>query len=190
MIIPAFTSWPANIFTPSIFGLESRPLREEPRPFLCAIIPFFVAFFGRPCGFAAAFGFGLPSACPPSPSRPSPRSARRLLADRLDLDLRQLGAEAVVAPVAGPPAVLADQDLVAELVADDLGRHLDALRRELGLAVAADEQHLRVEGLALVDGEPVHEEPLALLDAVLLAAEFHDRIRHKNRRVDRAGRAL
>src|SRR6266545_3978108 len=37
MIIPAFTSWPEKIFTPSIFGFESRPFRDEPSPFLCAI---------------------------------------------------------------------------------------------------------------------------------------------------------
>ena len=33
-IIPALTSWPEKIFTPSIFGFESRPLRDEPSPFL------------------------------------------------------------------------------------------------------------------------------------------------------------
>src|SRR6186713_2143583 len=37
MISPPVTVWPANTFTPRYFGLESRPLREEPRPFLCAI---------------------------------------------------------------------------------------------------------------------------------------------------------
>ena len=37
MIIPVFTGCPAKIFTPSRFDSESRPLREEPRPFLCAI---------------------------------------------------------------------------------------------------------------------------------------------------------
>src|SRR5919106_1395689 len=37
MISPPVTVWPANTFTPRYFGLESRPLRLEPRPFLCAI---------------------------------------------------------------------------------------------------------------------------------------------------------
>src|SRR5215218_9591815 len=37
MISPPVTVWPANTFTPRYLGLESRPLREEPRPFLCAI---------------------------------------------------------------------------------------------------------------------------------------------------------
>src|SRR5438309_7051212 len=69
MIIPAFTVWPSNNFTPRRFAFESRPLREEPRPFLCAIyVPFFFAaglrvgaffaagFFAGAFGFAAAFG--------------------------------------------------------------------------------------------------------------------------------------
>src|SRR6478609_3891603 len=37
MISPPVTAWPAKTFTPRRLALESRPLREEPRPFLCAI---------------------------------------------------------------------------------------------------------------------------------------------------------
>src|SRR5690606_2756025 len=37
MISPPVTVWPANTFTPRRLALLSRPLREEPRPFLCAI---------------------------------------------------------------------------------------------------------------------------------------------------------
>ena len=37
MISPPVTVWPAKIFTPRRLALESRPLRLEPRPFLCAI---------------------------------------------------------------------------------------------------------------------------------------------------------
>src|SRR5918912_3376395 len=37
MISPPETVCPANTFTPRRFALESRPLRLEPRPFLCAI---------------------------------------------------------------------------------------------------------------------------------------------------------
>src|SRR5512133_1756779 len=37
MISPPSTVWPENTFTPSIFGFESRPLRLDPSPFLCAI---------------------------------------------------------------------------------------------------------------------------------------------------------
>ena len=37
MISPPVTVWPAKTFTPRRLELESRPLRLEPRPFLCAI---------------------------------------------------------------------------------------------------------------------------------------------------------
>src|SRR5690606_27947733 len=37
MMLPASMAWPPYIFTPRYFGLESRPLREEPTPFLCAM---------------------------------------------------------------------------------------------------------------------------------------------------------
>src|ERR1043165_1147917 len=36
-IEPAVTASPANRFTPRILGSESRPLRVEPCPFLCAM---------------------------------------------------------------------------------------------------------------------------------------------------------
>src|SRR5579884_1565592 len=38
MISPPLTGWPANSFTPSRLECESRPLRDEPNPFLCAIL--------------------------------------------------------------------------------------------------------------------------------------------------------
>jgi hypothetical protein len=78
--------------------------------------------------------------------------------------------------VAGAPAVLADPDLLAQLVPDDAcgdGRR----RREIGRSVAAYEQDARLDGRALVLAQPVDEQPLALLDAVLLAAEADDRVR-------------
>src|SRR3954447_6935981 len=37
MISPPVTVCPANTFTPRRLALEARPLRLEPRPFLCAI---------------------------------------------------------------------------------------------------------------------------------------------------------
>ena len=75
-----------------------------------------------------------------------------------------------MAAVAGLRLVLADPDLLAELRADDLRRHLD-LGSELERAVAADHEHFGVEGLAFLGRHAVHEQPLALLDAVLLPAQ-------------------
>src|SRR3954447_5979823 len=37
MISPPVTVWPANTLTPRRFAWKSRPLRLEPRPFLCAM---------------------------------------------------------------------------------------------------------------------------------------------------------
>src|SRR5207302_7964348 len=34
---PAVTTWPPKTLTPRFWGFESRPLREDPPPFLCAI---------------------------------------------------------------------------------------------------------------------------------------------------------
>src|SRR5215203_1320208 len=34
MMLPAVTTWPPYAFTPSLLPAESRPLREEPPPFL------------------------------------------------------------------------------------------------------------------------------------------------------------
>src|SRR3954447_14307125 len=55
MISPPLTRWPANTLTPSIFGVESRPLRDEPSPFLWAIYE--PSFFAR--DFAAGFRAGF-----------------------------------------------------------------------------------------------------------------------------------
>src|SRR5207248_3216941 len=62
-------------------------------------------------------------------------------------------------------------------VIDHAGGHRRR-RRELGVPVAPDQQDARVEGLAGVRLDPVHEQPLALLDAVLLAADGDDRVAH------------
>src|SRR5437763_5162495 len=96
-------------------------------------------------------------------SRPRPT-------DRLDLDLRELGAEAGVPAVALLRLVLADSDLLAERGADHFRGHLHA-RRQVGLAVPSREEDLRMERLALGGADVVHEQTIARVDAVLLPAE-------------------
>src|SRR5262249_36641602 len=96
-------------------------------------------------------------------------------ADRLDLDAREPAAVTRVLLVPGAAAVLADADLLAELVPDHASGH-GRRRREIGCAVAADEQDTRFERRALVLAQAVDEQPLALTDAVLLAAETDDRV--------------
>src|SRR5882724_11122140 len=67
-----------------------------------------------------------------------------LRADRLDLDLREMAAVAVVPLVAGALLVLADADLLAERVPDD-----DRGDRQLAvqLVALAAHEHCRLEGL-------------------------------------------
>src|SRR3954451_14488259 len=85
MISPPVTTWPANTFTPRRLGFESRPLRLEPRPFLCAIAS--------------------------------------LLPDLRDSQAGELLAVARAALVAAVGLELEDPELIAALVADDLGLH-------------------------------------------------------------------
>ena len=70
-----------------------------------------------------------------------------------------------MALVAGALAVLADPDLRAALVADDLRGHVDAV---------ASEQHIRNERAAFVGVQAVDDERLAVANAVLLVADSDD----------------
>src|SRR5436190_4303200 len=56
MISPPLTAWPAKTLTPRRLALESRPLRLEPSPFLCAILGPFLLLLSRR---AAALGLQL-----------------------------------------------------------------------------------------------------------------------------------
>src|SRR4051794_7616543 len=138
MISPPVTSWPAKTLTPRRLALESRPLREEPSPFLWAI-----------------------------------RYLR-------DLDPRQLLAVARALLVAALGLVLEDAQLLALLLAEDLGLDLD-LGEPLGVedgVVGAKEDRLEVERGALLGVELLDEQVLALFDAVLLSAGLDDRVCH------------
>src|SRR3954469_11581143 len=161
MISPPVTVWPANTFTPRRCACESRPLRLEPRPFLCAI-----------CGFLLLRG-GL---------------AREHL-DVRDLEHRLLGAVAGPALVAALRLELADPDLLAALVSahDRLDLDLrEAIRVEDGV-VRAEQQRLEGDLRALVLRHAVDDELIALLDPVLLSAYSNDCV-HRKRPSKGAGR--
>src|SRR5436190_1762610 len=57
-IEPAVTFSPPNSFTPRRFALLSRPLRELPTPFLCAIPCLLFRGFARGFGAGRGRGFG------------------------------------------------------------------------------------------------------------------------------------
>src|SRR5690242_12341929 len=139
MISPPVTVWPANTFTPRRLAFESRPLREEPRPFLCAI---------------------------------------SLTADLRDADPRQLLAVAGATLVAALGLELEHAQLRPALVRDDLSRHDVPEPVELGIAVAGEQERRKLDGGADVVGQPLDEQGLALLDAVLLTAGLDDCVAH------------
>src|SRR5262245_41447869 len=64
MMLPARTRWPPVFLTPRCRPAESRPLREEPPAFLCAISDF-PYFFGLAGFFAGALALaaGFFAAC-------------------------------------------------------------------------------------------------------------------------------
>src|SRR4029077_10202838 len=62
-IVPAFTSCPPNRLTPSLCPCESRPLVDDPPPFLCAIthsLFVFVSNVVATCCFRLFLCFLLP----------------------------------------------------------------------------------------------------------------------------------
>src|SRR5205085_1931909 len=78
-------------------------------------------------------------------------------------------------PIAALRPPLAGPHLLPAHVADHARRHGGA-RRELALAVPAHEEDSRLERLPLLRADPVHDEPFALADDVLLAADGDDRV--------------
>src|SRR3954464_11769661 len=106
--------------------------------------------------------------------------AMRLSAPLRDLghaDARELLAMAHLATVATLRLELVDPQLGAAQVLDDLGGHRDLaqLVAEQGL-VPGKEEGLEVELGAGVARQPLDEQGLALLDAVLLATGLDDRV--------------
>src|SRR6476646_6503561 len=157
MISPPLTRCPAKTLTPSMFGFDSRPLRLDPRPFLCAIgALLFVSFLRR--------------------RFPGRRFAQF---ERGDLELGQLGAMAGAPPVALLGLVFEDLDLLAAQVLRHGRLDLDFLE----LLGAGDDlfvaEHTRPPGdlLALFGAESIDEQGGALLDLVLLTAALYDCVR-------------
>src|SRR5690554_2613933 len=115
-ISPALTTWPPKRFTPRRCALESRPLRVDDAPFLCAISQPLMLW-------KVLFEY--------------------VLLDAGDLDAGELGAVTHAALVPGLVLVVLDDDLRAAQVAQHLGGDLD-LRERLGLVsdlVAVNVKH-------------------------------------------------
>src|ERR1700693_2835884 len=113
---PPVTSWPPNRLTPRRCELESRPLREEPCPFLCAM---------------------------DSPGGSGDRKGPRLLCsfDPVDTHLEHRLTVAPGAPVLLAPLFLEHEDFLRAHGANDGGLDRDSRPASGVLAlVAADEQ--------------------------------------------------
>src|SRR5579871_6055080 len=129
MISPPLTAWPANVFTPRRLALESRPLRLDPSPFLCAILARLLrglraARGGLLRGRLLRGGVLRRGLFRRGGRRRFRGFARRAFdaaeRDLGDLDPRELLAVAGAAFVAALGLELHDAQLLAALVAEDL----------------------------------------------------------------------
>src|SRR5580692_11265330 len=179
MISPAFTNWPPYRLTPRRWALESRPLRLDDAPFLCAISVLLRCRLGLALrlGALGLGGRGLGARC---------LSSRGLGSRGLGLGANagdpHLGVPLPVAqtpPVAALVLVLDHVDLGARRVTDDVRR--DLVAADLGGVaddpVTVDDQQGGQRdarpGLAvqLVDGDDVIQR-----DLFLSAAAAHNRV--------------
>src|SRR5579875_3139346 len=153
MISPPVTRWPANTFTPSRLAAESRPLREEPSPFLCAI----------------AFLLGGSTARSLARAAPACRALARL--NLRDLDPRQLLPVTGAALVAALGLELDDAQLGTALVRQHarldphLGPRLAAVDHLIAVHI---QQRFERAALSFAHGQALDQQGLAALDAVLL----------------------
>src|SRR5207244_7656863 len=155
MMLPGTTISPPNFLTPSRRPRLSRPLREEPPAFLCAIPHSFLG--------------------PRAAGTPDPGNAQH----------RLVLAMALLAPIILPPLLLEDDDLGRPALLDHRGADRGAReqrRPRLDLRTFADHQHLgkldRGPGLAR---ELLDRDDVVLGDLVLLAAG-PDHSEHDTRR--------
>src|SRR6185437_1604198 len=116
MMLPGTTAWPPHFLTPRRRPALSRPLRDEPPAFLCAM--------SRAPRYAGRSGAGL---------------------DVVDAQHGDRLAMPVLAPVVVAAALLEDEDLVAALLLDDGCAHSSARHRRgprLGLGALAEHENL------------------------------------------------
>src|SRR3954452_2327753 len=155
MISPAPTIWPPKRLTPRRWALESRPLRVEDAPFLCAMRAACLVWW------SGAGPSGL---------------------DRGDLDAGQLLAVALALPVPGLVLELHDRDLRALLGSDDLGRHPGAGqggRVARDVAAVHEQNGGQLDGVAGLRLHSVHDDDVADGHLLLTAASADDRVHVK-----------
>src|SRR5713226_8221414 len=157
MMVPARTVWPAPVLMPSRWPTLSRPLRELPAPFLCAISFSFFFARGRPLpGCRRGSGLGLFFAGRFSLPRP---------ADGADPDLRQQATMAHFAPLPLLRSIFEHDHLVAGPMRDHGGLDRgagDEGRADGGVLPAGNHQHrIQANRVAHLGGDPVNHNPVA-----------------------------
>src|SRR5258708_6849758 len=163
MIWPGTTISPPNFLTPSRLPRLSRPLRDEPPAFLCAICRSFLALR--------------------TVRAPDPGNAQHGL----------LLAMTLLTPIIVPPLFLEDDDLVGAPLLDDGGADRGTVQqRRAGrdLGPFADHQHLgEFDRRARFGRKLLDRDDIVLGDLVLLAAG-PDHCEHHTRRygLPRSGR--
>src|SRR6056297_614977 len=116
-MLPAMTCSPPNFLTPRRLDSESRPFRDEPPAFLCAI------------SFILAFYFsGTRRGCISAPLAISKTSVSALCADDIqNLDPRQILAVPFFAPRTFAPALFEGDNLRPPRLRNNLGNHRGAI---------------------------------------------------------------
>src|ERR671913_353351 len=157
-IVPAVTSWPPWRLTPSRLAAESRPLRLEDAPFLCAISAFLFLLV-----LLLLLGLAGPG-----------RALAGAEVDRLDLEPGQGLAVAHGASLAGLVLVGEDADLLAPVLVDHAGRDLGLGQVTGGrghvAVVVDDQQRLQLEAGPVVAAELLDVDQVTDLHLVLLSA--------------------
>src|SRR5271168_3322206 len=155
MMLPGTTIWPPNFLTPSRRPALSRPLRDEPPAFLCAICCSYLAL-----RIVGAFDVG-------------------------DAQHGLLLAVALLAPVIVPSLLFEDDDLGCPCLLDHGGAYQRAVKKRgpgRNLRAFADHQHLaELDRGAGLGWELFDREDVALGALELLAAGADD-CEHKTRR--------
>ena len=103
MMLPGITAWPPDFLSPRRRPAESRPLRELPPAFLCAIALYSSDFFFLAAGFlaaglAAAFGLALVSALAAFEKHPELAVGNAFGSNILNIAL-VLGITAIILPI-------------------------------------------------------------------------------------------
>src|SRR5438477_5243428 len=155
MMLPGMTIWPPNFLTPSRRPALSRPLRDEPPAFLCAI-----------CCSCLALRAGRAS-------------------DIGDAQYGLQLAMSLLAPVIVPPLLFEDDDLGRPRLLDHGGADRGAIQKRgagRDLRAFADHQHLaELDRGAGLRRQPFDRDDVVLGDLVLLAAGADD-CEHDTRR--------